>query len=523
MADLPELPRHEAHAVRPSLVRWLGERLPSAAVVYRHHLAGYFVPKNLNLWYVFGALALLVLGLQVLTGFFLLMHYKPDARLAFASLEHLMREVRGGALMRYMHSTGASAIFLVVYLHMFRGMLYGSYRKPRELVWLLGCGLFALLMAEAFMGGLLPWGQTSYWGAQVITNLIAAVPLLGPALAGVIRGGPAVGDATLSRFFALHVVGIPLLLGGLLALHLVALRDVGSGNPDGIELQKGPKGNRWSATAPADTVPFHPYYTVRDVWVAAIFLTGFFAVVFFAPEMGGYFLEYGNLSPANPLRTPAHIAPMWYFAPFYAMLRSMTRSMASLVGLLIFACAIGACISSKTGPGWRKRAMVLAVALLLALLAGTPSGVLHALHAPALLHGLDTAAGLFQGVPVWGALWSALCSGMGVQWLGLLTLAAAVLIFCALPWLDRSPVLSIRYRPRWHRMVYAAWGIVFVGLGVLGRLEPDRWTAMLEPMGTLLYFAFFLLMPWWSRRGRCAPVPDRLVYRPRRPARKGRA
>ena len=369
------------------------------------------------------------------------------------------------------------------------------------------------------MGYVLPWGQMSYWGAQVITNLVATVPWVGPALADMVRGGPALGDASLGRFLALHAVGIPLLLGAFVALHMVALRNVGSGNPDGIDLAKGPQGNRWSATAPADTVPFHPYYTVRDLWVAAVFLTGFFVVVFFAPEMGGYFLEYSNFSPANPLATPAHMAPMWYFAPFYAMLRSMTRGMAHGVGLLVLVCAVGACIRGRKGQGRRRRAL-LAAAVLLALCAGLVPGVLDVLHASAALRTWGKVAVLLEGVPVLGSLWALLCMGLEAPFWGLLTLAASVLIWCALPWLDCSPVLSMRYRPRWHKAVYAAWGMVFVGLGVLGRLPADGWTTMLAQMGTALYFAFFLLMPWWSRRGRFAPVPDRLVYRAQRSARK---
>jgi ubiquinol-cytochrome c reductase cytochrome b subunit len=299
-----------------SLQGWLTDRLPTARVLYERHLRHYYVPKTLNVWYVFGALDLLVLGMQVLTGLALAMHYKPDVPQAFASVEHIMRDVPSGALIRYAHSTGASAIFVLLYLYIARGLLYGSYRKPRELVWLIGCALFVLVMAEAFMGHLLPWGQMSYWGAQVGINLFATIPGIGPDLAVLIRGGHEVGDATLGRFFALHVIGIPLLLLGLAVLHVVARRDVGPSNPDGIDLEQGPRGNRWSATAPADAVPFRPYYTVRDIFAAGVFMTVFLAVVLFAPEMGGYFLEHDNFIPANPLATPQHIAPMWYFRPF---------------------------------------------------------------------------------------------------------------------------------------------------------------------------------------------------------------
>lgn len=284
-----ECARVAGQAAPHGTAAWLAERLPSVVRLYRRHMREHFVPKNLNIWYVFGALALLVLGMQLLTGLVLAVHYKADAARAFASVEGIMRHVRGGAVIRYVHSTGASAIFVLLYLHMARGLLYGSYRKPRELVWLIGCALFVLVMAEAFVGYVLPWGQMSYWAAQVITHLLASIPVIGAELAELLRGGNTLGDATLSRFFVLHVVLIPLLLLGFVLLHILALHDAGSSNPDGIDLEQGPRDNCWSATAPADTVPFHPYYTVRDVWAAGVFLTIFFAIVFWAPEMGGYF------------------------------------------------------------------------------------------------------------------------------------------------------------------------------------------------------------------------------------------
>ena len=309
---------------------WFENRFPTVFAEYRKHMSEYYAPKNFNFWYFFGSLAMLVLVIQIVTGIFLVMHYKPDAAKAFESVEYIMRDVPGGWFIRYMHSTGASAFFVVVYLHMFRGLMYGSYRKPRELVWVFGCAIFLCLMAEAFMGYLLPWGQMSYWGAQVIVNLFAAVPFIGPDLALLIRGDYVVGDPTLNRFFAFHVIAVPLVLIGLVVAHLLALHDVGSNNPDGIEIKKGPKGNRWSPDAPADGVPFHPYYSVHDIMGVGVFLMVFFAIVFFAPEMGGYFLEYNNFIPADPLVTPSHIAPVWYFTPFYSMLRATTDTMVNV-------------------------------------------------------------------------------------------------------------------------------------------------------------------------------------------------
>src|SRR5574343_59251 len=309
------------------VLNWFENRFPTAFDAYRVHMSEYYAPKNFNFWYIFGSLSLLVLVIQIVTGIFLVMNYKPDAALAFASVEYIMRDVPWGWLIRYMHSTGASAFFIVVYLHMFRGLMYGSYRKPRELVWIFGCAIFLCLMAEAFMGYLLPWGQMSYWGAQVIVNLFSAVPFVGLDLALLIRGDYVVSDATLNRFFSFHVIAVPLVLLGLVVAHLLALHDVGSNNPDGVEIKAGPKGNRWSATAPADGVPFHPYYTVHDVFGVSLFLMVFSAIVFFAPEFGGYFLEFNNFIPADPLVTPLHIAPVWYFTPFYSLLRAITSEM----------------------------------------------------------------------------------------------------------------------------------------------------------------------------------------------------
>src|SRR4051812_40350246 len=298
---------------------WVDDRFPLTKL-WNDQWGKYYAPKNFNFWYIFGSLAMLVLVLQIVTGIFLTMHYKPDAGMAFGSVEYIMREVPWGWLVRYMHSTGASAFFIIVYLHMTRGLLYGSYRKPRELIWLFGFAIFLCLMAEAFFGYLLPWGQMSYWGAQVIVNLFGAIPVVGGDLSLWIRGDYVVSDATLNRFFAFHVIAIPLVLLGLVAAHLIALHEVGSSNPDGIEVKDnlGPDGH------PVDSIPSHPYYTVHDLFGVSVFLVIFSAIVFFAPEMGGYFLEHNNFIPANPLQTPQHIAPVWYFTPFYSILRATT-------------------------------------------------------------------------------------------------------------------------------------------------------------------------------------------------------
>lgn len=300
------------------IIEWVDERLPIIEF-WEDHLSKYYAPKNFNFWYFFGSLALLILVLQIVTGIFLTMHYKPDAELAFASVEYIMRDVNWGWLIRYMHSTGASAFFVVVYLHMLRGLMYGSFKQPRELIWLFGMMIYMCLMAEAFMGYLLPWGQMSYWGAQVIVNLFGTIPFVGDELALWIRGDFVVSDATLNRFFALHVVAVPIVLLGLVVAHIAALHTVGSNNPDGVEIKE----HKDADGIPLDGIPFHPYYTVKDVVGTVVFLFIFAAVVFFAPEMGGYFLEHANFEPANPLATPEHIAPVWYFTPFYTVLRAI--------------------------------------------------------------------------------------------------------------------------------------------------------------------------------------------------------
>ncbi|APF04422.1 TPA: cytochrome bc complex cytochrome b subunit [Legionella pneumophila] len=314
------------------LVNWLDERFPLVST-WKAHFSNYYAPKNFNFLYFFGSLALIVLVNQIITGLWLTMFYTPNAEQAFSSVEFIMRDVNFGWLLRYMHSTGASAFFIVIYLHMFRGLLYGSYQKPRELVWLLGMFLYLLLMAEAFFGYLLPWGQMSYWGAEVITSLFGAIPYIGKGLVVWLRGDYSVANATLQRFFALHVIGIPILMIILVFLHIVALHKVGSNNPEGIDIKKVLNKDG----KPLDGIPFHPYYTVKDFVGIIVFSILFFAVVFFAPEMGGYFLEHANFVPANPMVTPDHIAPVWYLAPFYAILRAIPDK---LIGVACMAAAI---------------------------------------------------------------------------------------------------------------------------------------------------------------------------------------
>jgi ubiquinol-cytochrome c reductase cytochrome b subunit len=405
-----------------AVLNWVDDRFPLIET-WKYHLSEYYAPKNFNFWYYFGSLALLVFVIQIVTGVFLTMNYKPDATLAFGSVEYIMRDVSWGWLIRYMHSTGASAFFVVVYLHMLRGMMYGSYKKPRELLWLIGMVIYLALMAEAFFGYLLPWGQMSYWGAQVIVNLFSAVPLIGPDLGVWIRGDYVVSDATLNRFFAFHVAAVPLLLLGLVFVHLVALHHVGSNNPDGVEIKKkkDPVTHR-----PLDGIPFHPYYTVKDIVGVAVFLIVFSAIIFFAPEMGGYFLEYNNFLPADPLKTPEHIAPVWYFTPYYAMLRAVP--------------------------------------------------------------------------PMFGS-----------QFPGVAVMGAAVVIFFFLPWLDRSPVKSIRYRGPLFKGFLAVFVVSFVILGYLGVLPPSPFRTLLAQILTIVYFAFFLLMPWYTKIDKTKPEPERVT------------
>jgi ubiquinol-cytochrome c reductase cytochrome b subunit len=403
-----------------NFVGWIDDRFPLTKV-WNEHLAQYYAPKNFNFWYFFGSLALLVLVNQILTGVWLAMSYKPDAELAFGSVEYIMRDVDWGWLIRYMHSTGASAFFIVIYMHMFRGLMYGSYRKPRELLWIIGVIIYLAMMATAFFGYLLPWGQMSYWGAQVIVNLFSAVPVIGPDLGVWVRGDYVISDATLNRFFALHFL-LPFLLAALVFVHIVALHKVGSNNPDGIEIKK----NKDKNGIPKDGIPFHPYYTVKDIAGVAGFLFLFAAVIFYAPEMGGYFLEHPNFEPANPLKTPPHIAPVWYFTPFYAILRA---------------------------------------------------------------------------VP----------SMMGSAFPGVVAMFASILVMFFLPWLDRSPVKSIRYKGTITKVMLGLFVVDFIMLGFLGTQPTTDLYKFLAQVGTVFYFAFFLLMPIYSKLDKTQPVPERVT------------
>jgi len=465
MADFKEAPAGASMTTQATV--WLENRFPTAFSEYKKHMSEYYAPKNFNVWYFFGSLAMLVLVIQIVTGIFLTMHYKPDAAKAFESVEYIMRDVPWGWLIRYMHSTGASAFFIVVYLHMWRGLIYGSYQKPRELVWIFGVAIFLCLMAEAFMGYLLPWGQMSFWGAQVIINLFAAIPFIGPDLALLIRGDYVVGDATLNRFFAFHVIAVPLVLLGLVVAHLLTLHDVGSNNPDGVDIKKLKDP---TTGIPLDGIAFHPYYTVHDLIGVGVFLMIFSAIVFFAPEMGGYFLEYNNFIPADALKTPAHIAPVWYFTPYYSMLRAVTDQFVNVfVGIVAIAAVLTVLRAGLSGV-WKLVVLVGALVVI------------------ALLKAFDAK---FWGVVV-----------MGV----------AVMVLFPLPWLDRSPVRSIRYRPGWNKWLYAIFIVNFLVLGYLGIKPPSEIGTLVSQIGTLFYFGFFLLMPWWSRIGTFKPVPERVNF-----------
>ncbi|NNE61274.1 MAG: cytochrome bc complex cytochrome b subunit [Woeseia sp.] len=408
----------EVGTPKGGLLKWIDDRFPLSSTM-RQHVTEYYASKNFNIWYVFGVLAMVVLVIQLVTGIFLTMNYKPDASEAFASVEYIMRDVEWGWLIRYMHSTGASFFFIVVYLHMFRAMLYGSYKKPRELIWIIGMLIFLVLMAEAFAGYLLPWGQMSYWGAQVIISLFGAIPFVGDAIVEIIRGDYSISDITLNRFFALHVIALPLALIGLVFVHIVALHEVGSNNPDGIEIKekKGPDG------VPLDGVAFHPYHTSKDLVAIIVFLMIFSFVVFFAPDMGGYFLEHANFEPANTMATPEHIAPVWYFTPYYAILRAVPDKL-------------------------------------------------------------------------WGAI----------------LMGAAVMLPFFLPWLDRSRVRSIRYRGWIYKSALALFVLSFLMLGWLGLQPAEDVYVTLARIFSVIYFGFFLLMPYYSSIDKTKPVPDRVVY-----------
>ena len=525
MADMKEAPEGASRGEK--LLNWVDNRFP-ASKLYKEHLSEYYAPKNFNFWYFFGSLALLVLVIQIVTGIFLVMHYKPDASnapgtnvsVAFLSVEYIMREVPWGWLIRYMHSTGASAFFVVVYLHMLRGLMYGSYRKPRELVWVFGCAIFLCLMAEAFMGYLLPWGQMSYWGAQVIVNLFAAIPFIGPDVALLIRGDYNVGDATLNRFFAFHVIAVPLILLGLVAAHIIALHEVGSNNPDGVDIKalKDEKG------IPLDGIPFHPYYTVHDIFGVAVFLFIFSAVVFFAPELGGYFLEYNNFIPADPLKTPAHIAPVWYFTPFYSMLRATTDVFVAVLVSGMAGAAVASVVYVKTMDE-KKTLATLAGAAGIVWLATVWFGVsawagIVVLAAAVLATGFIKTHLLHTVGLVLATLAASLLLAFDAKFWGVVVMGGAVVILFGLPWLDYSPVKSIRYRPMWHKYIYATFVFMFLVLGYLGIKAPGVWGAIygvdvaqtVSQMFTLAYFGFFILMPFWSRMGTFGTVPDRVTF-----------
>lgn len=398
-------------------MEWIDARFP-ATKMWEDHLSKYYAPKNFNFLYFFGSLALLVLVNQIVTGVWLTMSFTPSAEEAFASVEYIMRDVEYGWILRYLHSTGASAFFIVVYLHMFRGLLYGSYQKPRELVWLFGMLIYLALMAEAFMGYLLPWGQMSYWGAQVIISLFGAIPVIGNDLTQWIRGDYLISGITLNRFFALHVVALPIVILGLVVLHILALHEVGSNNPDGVDIKKHKDENG----IPLDGIPFHPYYTVKDIVGVVVFLFVFCAVVFFFPEMGGYFLEKPNFEQANAFKTPEHIAPVWYFTPFYAILRAVPDKL-----------------------------------------------------------------------------------------FGVIAMGAAIAVLFVLPWLDRSPVRSMRYKGWLSKVWLLVFCVSFVILGVLGVLAPTPGRTLLSQVCTVLYFAYFLLMPFYTRLEKAKPVPERVT------------
>jgi len=396
---------------------WIDDRFPLTKM-WDEHLAKYYAPKNFNFLYFFGSFALLALVIQIVTGIFLTMYYKPDAALAFASVEFITREVPFGDVMRNIHAVGASFFFLIIYMHMFRGIMYGSYKKPRELIWIFGMLIYLALMAEAFMGYLLPWGQMSYWGAQVIINLFGAIPEIGPVIAEWIRGDYVISDVTLNRFFALHVIALPIILLMLVVAHILALHEVGSNNPDGVEI----KAKKDENGIPLDGIPFHPYYTVKDIFGIGVYMIIFMFVVFYWPEGGGYLLEANNFIPANPYQTPEHIAPLWYFTPFYAILRAI------------------------------------------------PS-----------------------------------------QFWGVMAMFASILVFFFLPWLDRSPVKSIRYRGPLFKSALVIFVIVFFILGYLGVKAPTPGRTFAAQICSILYFGFFLAMPFYTAIDKTKPVPERVT------------
>jgi ubiquinol-cytochrome c reductase cytochrome b subunit len=426
MSELESSSSTQDNKNKNGLMAWIDARLPVTKTIEKH-MTKYYAPKNFNVWYVFGILATVVLANQLLTGIWLTMNYVPSAEGAFGSVEYIMRDVEYGWILRYMHSTGASAFFAVVYLHMFRALMYGSYRKPRELIWIFGMAIFLVLMAAGFTGYVLPWGNMSYWGANVIVSLFGAIPFIGESLMIWVQGDFLISGATLNRFFALHVVALPLVLVFLVFLHLLALHEVGSNNPDGIEI----KDNKDEKGIPRDGIPFHPYYSVHDLEAVVVFLFVFCFIMFFMPEMGGYFLEYANFTEADNLATPEHIAPVWYFTPFYSMLRAVTYP----------------------------------------------------------LFGLDA------------------------KFWGLVIMAAAIAILFVMPWLDKSPVKSMRYKGWYSRIALMLFVISFMILGVLGVWSPTDSRTALAQLCTVIYFAYFILMPWYTRKEQTRLPPERVTGR----------
>lgn len=402
---------------RKSLNAWINERFPLNEFWYKH-VSHYYAPRNLNFWYYFGSFSLVVLLNQIITGIWLAMDYTPTAEEAFSSIQHIMRDAHFGWLLRLMHSTGASAFFIVVYLHMYRGLIYGSYKKPRELLWLLGMCIYMTLLLEAFTGYVLPWGQMSFWGAEVITSFASAIPYVGKFIVVWLRGDFNVSGVTLHRFFSLHVIAVPLVLLGLVLLHLIALHHVGSNNPDGIEIKE----KKDIRGVPLDGIPFHPYYTLKDLAGLVVFLIIFSAVLFFAPAVGGLFLEPENFTPANPLLTPSHIAPVWYMTPFYAILRAVPN-----------------------------------------------------------------------------------------KFLGLMAMASAIALMFVLPWLDRSPVKSIRYKGMWSKIAIVIFVISFIGLGYLGIQPVSQLRSFMAQVFSVGYFSFFLAMPFYTKYEKTRSVPERLT------------
>lgn len=406
---------HENNQAR--LLDWVDKRYPLTAF-WKKHVSEYYAPRNFNFWYFFGSFSLLIFGAQIVSGVWLVMQYTPTADGSFQSVQHIMRDVPYGWLLRFMHTTGASAFFVVIYLHMYRALIYGSYQKPRELVWLVGMIIYMMLLVEAFTGYVLPWGQMSYWGAAVITSFASAIPYLGELILVWLRGDFNVSGVTLHRFFSLHVIAIPLLLSAMIFVHLVALHHVGSNNPDGVDIKK----HKDDKGRPLDGIPFHPYYTVKDLMGIVVFLFVFCTVMFFMPKMGGLFLEADNSILANPMQTPAEIAPVWYMTPFYAMLRAIPNKL------------IGLCV-----------------------------------------------------------------------------MAAAIAIMFVLPWLDRSPVRSIRYKGQYSKIAIVVFVISFCGLGYLGHEAASPLKTIISRILTVGYFGFFLLMPYYSAKEKTKPLPDRVT------------